>query len=309
MENEYSLDTAMRFARSGALVRIVVAEDACQVCKALSGRIHIPSEVPRLPIRGCLHDQCRCTFVAVDPETKQSVPEMVQLGIRAIREGQTDRARRTLRRAVALDETYELGWLWLSGVVDDDLKIVCLEKVLDINPHNQRARAGLELLHQKLASPQPAESAKSQGRSAPTPVAPPPQGIESGPEVMDLRQERQVILGQWTQFLGFAINTDAQILLIQGRAFVHKLADLWEQTLEVVSPEMRREELQLQKQELSEMMGALADASRTHRSKRQASLAWQDMDQAMGRLARRLLDLRETLQAQLSAAGDSVPLG
>ncbi len=294
----------MRFARSGALVRIVAAEDACQVCKALSGRIHVPSDVPRLPIRGCLNDRCRCTFVAVDPETKQSVPKVVQLGIRAMREGQTDRARRLLRRAVALDEMYELGWLWLSGVVDDDQKIVCLEKVLEINPHNQRARAGLELLHQRLTSPQPAESTEPQGRSAPTLVEPPPQVVESGPEVIDLRQERQVILGQWTQFLGFAANTDAQILLIQGRAFVHKLTDLWDWTLGLVSPEMRRKELQLQGQELGEMMAALADASRTHRAKRQDSPAWQDMDQAIGRLARQLLDRREALQAQLSAAGE-----
>ena len=146
-ESEYSLVTAMRFARSGALVRIVVSEGACQVCQALSGRIYVPSDVPRLPVRGCLHDRCRCTFEAIDPETKQSVPELVRLGIQAVREGQVDRARRLLRRAVALDEMHELAWLWLSGVVDDDLKIVCLEKVLDINPHNQRARAGLELLH------------------------------------------------------------------------------------------------------------------------------------------------------------------
>jgi len=53
---------------------------------------------------------------------------------------------------------------------------------------------------------------------------------------------------------------------------------------------------------LNEMMAALADASRNHRSKRQNSLAWQDMDQAMGRLARQLLDRREMLQAQRSAA-------
>jgi hypothetical protein len=233
---------------------------------------------------------------------------MVQLGIRAIREGQTDRARRLLRRAVTLDEMYEPGWLWLSSVVDDDLKIVCLEKVLDINPHNQRARAGLELLHQKLDSPQPAEPARPYDRSAFTLIEPPPQVAESGPSVADLRQERQVIVGQWAQFLGFAANTDAQILLIQGRAFVTKLADLWDWALESVSPEMRLEELRIQGQELREMMAALADASRIHRSKRQDSPAWQDMDQAMGRLARRLLDRRAMLQAQLSAAEGPVPL-
>jgi hypothetical protein len=202
---------------------------------------------------------------------------------------------------------YDLGWLWLSGVVDDDQKIVCLEKVLEITPDNQRARAGLELLRRRLTSPQPAESAQPQGGSAPTLVEPLPQVAEPEPEVVDLRQERQVILGQWTQFLGFAANTDAQILLIQGRAFVHKLVDLWDRTLGLVAPEMSWEELQLQGQELGEMMAALADASRNHRSKRQDSPAWQDMDRAMGRLARQLLDRRDALQAQLSAAGGSVP--
>jgi hypothetical protein len=298
----------MRFARSGALARIGVAEDACQVCKALSGRIYVPSDVPRLPIRGCQHDRCRCTFEAVDPETQQSVPELVQSGIHAIKEGQIDRARRLLRRAVALDEMYELGWLWLSGVVDDHLKIVCLEKVLDINPHNQRARAGLELLHRKLTLPQPANSAEPQGGSALTLIEPSPQAAESDLSVVELRQGRQVILSQWIQFLGFAASTDAQILLIQGRAFVRKLTDLWDQALGLASPEMRREELQFQEQELNEMMAALASASRNHRAKRQDSPAWQDMDQAMGRLARQLLDRREVLQAQLSAAGGSVAL-
>ena len=84
-ESNYSRDTAMRLARAGALVRIVCAEDACAVCQSRAQRVYAPADVPRLPIRGCLHAACRCRFVAVDPETELTVPQviMVQLGRRA----------------------------------------------------------------------------------------------------------------------------------------------------------------------------------------------------------------------------------
>ena len=138
-ESGYSRDTAFRLARAGARVRITCADDACEVCKARAGKTYAPSDVPRLPIRGCMHDRCRCQFVAVNPESDMAVPQLVDRGVIALRAGNVDMARLMLRRAVALDGMYERGWLWLSGVVDDQEKITCLEKVLAINPRNERA--------------------------------------------------------------------------------------------------------------------------------------------------------------------------
>jgi hypothetical protein len=148
-ESEYSQQTAMRLARSGAWIRIVTAEDACEVCKAMARRAYRPSDVPRLPIAGCENGSCRCHFEAVDPQTELSVPELVDLGIHELKIGREKQAGETLRRAVTLDEEYERGWLWLSAVVDDDEKMAYLEKVLSINPANVHARAGLEALRQR----------------------------------------------------------------------------------------------------------------------------------------------------------------
>jgi hypothetical protein len=175
-ESQYSQQTAMRLARSGAWIRIVTAEDACEVCKAMARRAYRPSDVPRLPIAGCENGSCRCRFEAVDPQTELSVPKLVDLGIHELKIGREKQAGETLRRAVTLDEEYERGWLWLSAVVDDDEKMAYLEKVLSINPANVHARVGLEALRQRreatAPTPEPALEPED-AASAPEPTLEP----------------------------------------------------------------------------------------------------------------------------------------
>jgi hypothetical protein len=297
VESDYSAETAMRFARSGALVSIVAAEDACQVCQAMAGRVYIPSDAPRLPIRGCNHETCRCSFVAVDPETKQTVPDLVQWGARMIKQGRTDLARRILRRAVGLDERYEQGWLWLSAVVDDEEKIACLERVLALNPHNDRAAAGLESLRRGRGSG-PAAST-----SPPRPSADSETASAIPDRVLDIRQERQVILGQWRQFVGFAVHTDAQTLLAQGHAFMDKLDDLGRQALSLLEPDRRPDELQLQWQELTEQIAALQEASQARPTRGESMTQERAVQDAIDSLLGQLDDGREALRQQISAAG------
>jgi hypothetical protein len=281
----------MRFARSGALVRIVTEGGACEVCRDMANRTYIPSEVPRLPVRGCRREPCRCRFVAVDPESKLTVPELIQWGVRVLKEGRTEMARRILRRAVALDEMDELGWLWLSAVVDDESKIECLEKVLAINPQNQRAREGLDLLRAKRASPATVVS---------EPVS---------PEWIEIREERQVILEQWIDFMGFAVNMDARTLLAQGRAFLLKLDDLNKRALGLIAPGTELAELESQWQGSGRMMAALRDALQMHRSGDQSSSGWQAMDEAIHGMIQQLLDRQNTLQGRIVAAGGQAPEG
>jgi hypothetical protein len=85
---------------------------------------------------------------------------LFQRGVAAARGGQRRVAAVLLGRAVQLNPRHELGWLWLSGVLDDSNEIAfCLRSVLSINPHNQRARQGLEWLEQRALVPtQPAPS-------------------------------------------------------------------------------------------------------------------------------------------------------
>lgn len=321
-ESEYSQETTMRLARSGAWVRIVTAEDACDVCKAMAQHVYTPSEVPRLPIAGCERDACRCRFEAVDPQTEMSVSELVDLGIHETKIGRTKQARETLRRAVTLDEEYEKGWLWLSAVVDDQEKLACLETVLSINPANVHARAGIEALRQKrqaAATPEPtppvelpelmstamADHTAAAGRSGPI-------SEEMLDTVFALRDERQVIVEQWVEFMGLADQVDPAVLQVQASAFIERLDDANEQTLALLSewdvpPESRLEELYLEWQESEEMGEALANVIEAHRARDREVPNWQSMRNALAELGRALIAHRDQLRVRIAAAGGTVP--
>jgi hypothetical protein len=75
---------------------------------------------------------------------------MVREGISAYRAGRREEAHALLMRAVEIDQYNEQAWLWLSAVVESvDEQRTCLENVLTINPGNERAKQGLQMLTQK----------------------------------------------------------------------------------------------------------------------------------------------------------------
>lgn len=86
----------------------------------------------------------------IKSEIKANEREAAQLfvrGVAAARGGQRRLAAVLLSRVVQLDPQHEMGWLWLSGVLDDPQEIAfCLRSALAINPHNERAQRGLEWL-------------------------------------------------------------------------------------------------------------------------------------------------------------------
>src|SRR5258705_9863683 len=84
----------------------------------------------------------------------ENVDALVQEGMAAIKAGQRDDAKRALMKAVELDEQSEQGWLWLSACVDSpDEQQICLENVLAINPSNDKARKGLNVILQSAGKP------------------------------------------------------------------------------------------------------------------------------------------------------------
>jgi hypothetical protein len=93
---------------------------------------------------------------------------LFQRGVAAARGGQRRVAAVLLGRAVQLNPRHELGWLWLSGVLEKPNEIAfCLRSVLAVNPHNERARQGLAWLEQRALIPtQPAPSAIAEPRPA-----------------------------------------------------------------------------------------------------------------------------------------------
>ncbi|MGC8873587.1 MAG: tetratricopeptide repeat protein, partial [Chloroflexia bacterium] len=87
----------------------------------------------------------------------EDISQLLREGIAAARAGDKTRAKRLLIEVTEKDERNEEAWLWLSGVVEDLEEIrICLENVLAINPHNQRARKGLAWVASRLAAERPA---------------------------------------------------------------------------------------------------------------------------------------------------------
>ncbi len=102
----------------------------------------------------------------------------LQEAIAALKAGQRKRARAILAHLLRQDPRNEEAWLWLSGAVErDSERLLCLRQVLAINPDNERARQGVELLLSKgvtLPTLAPAEPAPAAPPSAPPDLAPSP---------------------------------------------------------------------------------------------------------------------------------------
>ncbi|MCB0208859.1 MAG: hypothetical protein KDJ52_06005 [Anaerolineae bacterium] len=78
--------------------------------------------------------------------------DLVQQGLAAARVGDTEDARRLLSLATEQAPENPDAWLGLAGVVDDlDDKQRYFEKVLELDPEHDEAKASLELVKQKLA--------------------------------------------------------------------------------------------------------------------------------------------------------------
>ena len=76
-----------------------------------------------------------------------TIDDLLKQGIAALNAGRKEEAHDLLLQVVQQDERNEMGWLWLSGVVEtDDDRRTCLGNVLAINPNNSVARRGLESL-------------------------------------------------------------------------------------------------------------------------------------------------------------------
>lgn len=126
-----------------------------------------------------------------------NVDGMVREGINAYRAGRKDEARALLMRAVELDQYNEMGWIWLSAVVDTpEEQRTCLENVLVINPNNETARKGLDVLANKSAPntppPPPKQAddilagASFTAAPAPAPSPPPPPPPAEEEELPDI---------------------------------------------------------------------------------------------------------------------------
>jgi len=79
--------------------------------------------------------------------------DLLEQGITALQNGDKIKARRLFSRAIQAHPQSEQVWLWLSGAVDsEEERLMCLNKVLALNPGNEAARQGVSAIRQKQAS-------------------------------------------------------------------------------------------------------------------------------------------------------------
>jgi tetratricopeptide (TPR) repeat protein len=92
---------------------------------------------------------------------------LTDAGIEAIKRGDKAQARRLLAQALKRDPNNPRAWLWLSGAVETEAdRRHCLQRVLQIDPHNRAAQRGLEQLQ---ALPEASSPAPALGEAAPKP--------------------------------------------------------------------------------------------------------------------------------------------
>jgi twitching motility two-component system response regulator PilG len=73
-----------------------------------------------------------------------SAVDFLRQGIAMANSGDKARAREYIVQALKLDSNTEIGWLWLASVSDQPVEIFqALQRTLQINPKNDRARASL----------------------------------------------------------------------------------------------------------------------------------------------------------------------
>jgi Tol biopolymer transport system component len=78
---------------------------------------------------------------------ENNLERLLKQGIAAAKQGNNATARGLLEAVIAQDDTNELAWIWLASTVSTVReRRFCLEKVLQINPNNTRARDALNAL-------------------------------------------------------------------------------------------------------------------------------------------------------------------
>lgn len=102
----------------------------------------------------------------------EQAKELRKQGIAAAKAGQKDQARQLLQQALRLEPGSEVAWLWLASVARDRReRLLCLDKLLDINPNNEMGLQSLQALG--LTRAQLAQQVKLSSVKPEPPPAPP----------------------------------------------------------------------------------------------------------------------------------------
>lgn len=109
----------------------------------------------------------------------EQIQKLLQGALKAAREGNAEQARKAFLYVLKTQPTNEVAWMGLATVAQDQREqIIALQKAVDINPQNTRARAALERISgaqppaQSAPTPPPAPAAPQRMPDEPTMVLP-----------------------------------------------------------------------------------------------------------------------------------------
>src|SRR4051812_19541968 len=156
-------------AHARLLLREAAAADPCGEAAWLwlAGAAESPQEalayLERLLALHPTHEQARAAYRSA----------RLQSGIAAARARDRAAARSLLRAAVLDEPGNEMALVWLATVAETPQESVAfLERVLEINPGNDRAREGLEHYRSQLAPPAPFPAPPAEPDNAPAEPTP-----------------------------------------------------------------------------------------------------------------------------------------
>jgi len=130
---------------------------------------------------------------------------LVRDAIKAFRGGNKAQARTLLEQATEIDSMNEQAWMWMSAVVESvDDQRVCLENVVYINPHNEKARQGLKMLEGKSSSaPKPAADADPFANASFAPADDtPPTATSSASSAFQPKEPPAEVYDNWISGMG-----------------------------------------------------------------------------------------------------------
>lgn len=87
----------------------------------------------------------------VRKENRLEVSNLLTHGIAAAKAGKRKEARSLLTAALRQDANNERAWLWLGAVVESPREtLICLRRVLALNPDNRQAQEGIKWANARL---------------------------------------------------------------------------------------------------------------------------------------------------------------
>lgn len=102
----------------------------------------------------------------------EEIQNLLRTAIQAAQSGNKAIARRILEQVVEQDPANEVAWLWMTSVVDSvDERRACLEKVLAVNPNNERAKQAFDKLPRAAPAPPSARPSPVPDQPARRPTA------------------------------------------------------------------------------------------------------------------------------------------